>query len=226
MNGRIRAREVRVIGPEGNPLGILSLHEAISRARAQGMDLVEVAANAQPPVCRIVDYGKFRYEQAKKQKESRKAQQHVGKVKEVQLRPSIDPHDFQFKLERAIEFLCDDMKVKVTLRFRGREMAHPEVGMKVMERFIKALAPFGTSPQPPRRAGRSVNAIVNPLPRNKRAPRPHSEEELPPPPDPSALVMEAETSESPASPAPETAPPTETEGFANRPFEGLDNTTN
>ena len=223
MNGRIRAREVRVVNSEGKPVGILSLQEAINLARTHGMDLVEVAANANPPVCRIVDYGKYCYEQSKKQKETRKTQQHVGKVKEIQLRPSIDPHDFDFKLSRAIEFLCEDMKVKVNLRFRGREMAHPEVGMGVMAKFINALAPYGTSPQPPRKAGRNVNAIVNPLPKAKRAPRPESPEgaETSETSETSSETAAAAVPERPSAPDASTDPATG-EGFANRPFEGLD----
>lgn len=176
LNGRIRAREVRVIAPEGTSLGVLSLQEAISLARTHSLDLVEISPNANPPVCRIVDYGKFCYEQSKKEKESKKAQV-ASKVKEVQLRPAIDPHDFATKLGHAIDFLCEDMKVKLNLRFRGREMARPELGMQVIRKFIEALAPYGTSPENPRRAGRSVNAIVNPLPRAKRAANPRVEED-------------------------------------------------
>lgn len=220
MNGRIRAREVRVVNSEGKPVGVLSLQEAISLARNHGMDLVEVAANANPPVCRIVDYGKYCYEQSKKQKETRKTQQHVGKVKEIQLRPAIDPHDFDFKLSRAIEFLCEDMKVKVNLRFRGREMAHPEVGMGVMRKFINALAPYGTSPQPPRKAGRNVNAIVNPLPKVKRAPRPETAEQTETP-ETSSETPTAAAPERPSVPDPSAGQPSG-EGFANRPFESLD----
>ena len=119
VNGKIRAREVRVIGSDGKQLGILSLGDALTLARSHGVDLVEIAPNATPPVCRIVDYGKFRYEQAKRDKESRK-HQHATKVKEVQLSPKIDPHDLSVKLAHAIGFLSDDMKVKVTLKFRGR----------------------------------------------------------------------------------------------------------
>lgn len=171
VNGKIRAREVRVIGPQGSQIGILSLHEAISLARGQTMDLVEVAPNANPPVCRIVDYGKYRYEQSKKEKDSKK-QQVTGRVKEIQLRPAIDEHDFRVKVGHAIEFLCEDHKVKLNLRYRGREMAHPEIGLQVVDRFIQELAQWGASPEPPRKAGRNVNAIINPLPRNKRAPNP------------------------------------------------------
>ena len=113
VNGKIRAREVRVIGGDGSQLGVLSLQDALNRARVEGVDLVEIAPTANPPVCRLVDYGKFRYEQSKKEKESKK-RQHATKVKEIQLSPGIDPHDFGVKLNHAIEFLCEDMKVKVT----------------------------------------------------------------------------------------------------------------
>ena len=139
INGKIRAREVRVIGPDGQQVGVVSLHEAINLARRSAMDLVEVAPNATPPVCRVVDYGKYRYEQAKKEKESKK-HQHANRVKEIQLTATIDDNDFGVKLGHATGFLCEDMRVKVSLRFRGREMAHQEFGMQVMERFVKELA--------------------------------------------------------------------------------------
>ena len=135
INGKIRAREVRVIGEDGKQLGIISLNEALGLARQQGVDLVEIAPTAQPPVCRIVDFGKYRYEQAKREKESKK-NQHVGKVKEVQLSPKIDPHDLGVKLNHAIGFLCEDMKVKISLRFRGREMAHTDIGYQVINKFL------------------------------------------------------------------------------------------
>jgi len=171
INGKIRAREVRVIGPEGQQIGILPLHEAINLARSKDMDLVEVAANAVPPVCRVVDYGKYRYEQAKREKESKK-HQHANRVKEIQLSPSIDPHDFGVKLGRAIDFLCDDMKVKVTLRFRGREMAHQEYGLQVVERLIKEAAAYGQPDAPPKLVGKGLNVMLSPLPRNRRAKNP------------------------------------------------------
>ena len=144
VNGKIRAREVRVIGIDGQQLGVLQLADAIRQAQALGVDLVEIAPNATPPVCRIVDYGKFRYEQAKKDKESKK-HQHANKVKEVQLSPQIDPHDFGVKLNHAIDFLCEDMKVKVTLKFRGREMAHKEFGFQQVQKFIAAAGALGPS---------------------------------------------------------------------------------
>ncbi|MEW6159691.1 MAG: translation initiation factor IF-3 [Verrucomicrobiota bacterium] len=172
VNGKIRAREVRVIGQDGQQLGIFSLHDAINMARNQQVDLVEIAANANPPVCRLVDYGKFRYEQAKKDKEAKK-HQHANKVKEIQLSPNIDPHDFQVKLAHAIDFLCEEMKVKVTLRFRGREMAHQEFGFKKVQDFLKELAPFGHPDAPPKLIGKGINVMLSPLPRNKRAKNPH-----------------------------------------------------
>jgi len=145
-------------------------------ARTHGVDLVEIVPNATPPVCRLVDFGKFRYEQAKKEKESRK-HHHANKVKEVQLSPSIDPHDFGVKLHHAIDFLCEDMKVKITLRFRGREMAHKEVGFQQVEKFIKEASPYGHPDAPARLIGKGINVMLSPLPRNKRAKNPRTEEE-------------------------------------------------
>ena len=171
VNGKIRAREVRVIGTDNQQLGILSLGDALTMARQQGVDLVEIAPNATPPVCRLVDYGKFRYEQAKREKEAKK-HQHANRVKEVQLSPTIDPHDFSVKLSHAIDFLCEDMKVKVTLRFRGREMAHQEFGFQVVQRLLKEVIPFGHPDAPPKLIGRGINVMLSPLPRNKRAHNP------------------------------------------------------
>jgi len=175
VNGKIRAREVRVVSEAGQQLGVMALHEAITLARNNSMDLVEVAPNATPPVCRIVDYGKFRYEQSKKDKESRK-HQHANKVKEIQLRPGIDPHDFGTKLVHAVNFLCEDMKVKISLRFRGREMAHKEFGFQVVSNFIKEITPYGHPDAEPKLVGRGINVMISPLPRNKRAPNPRQEE--------------------------------------------------
>ncbi|MSU22057.1 MAG: translation initiation factor IF-3 [Pedosphaera sp.] len=176
VNGKIRAREVRVIGIDGQQLGVLPLGEAISLARNHGVDLVEIASNATPPVCRLVDFGKFRYEQAKKEKEAKK-HQHANKVKEVQLSPNIDPHDLGVKLTHAIDFLCEEMKVKVTLRFRGREMAHKEFGFQVVEKFIKDLVPYGHPDAPAKLIGKGINVMLSPLPRNKRAKNPRQEDD-------------------------------------------------
>jgi len=140
-------------------------------ARANGVDLVEIAANATPPVCRLVDYGKFRYEQSKRDKESKK-HQHATKVKEVQLSPKIDPHDLGVKIGHAIDFLCEDMKVKVTLKFRGREMAHTEYGFQVVKKFLSDITPYGHPDFEPKLIGRGINVMISPLPRNKRAKHP------------------------------------------------------
>ncbi len=172
VNGKIRAREVRVIGVDGKQLGVLSLGEALTMARANGVDLVEVAATANPPVCRLVDYGKFRYEQAKRDKESKK-HQHANKVKEVQLSPKIDPHDLGVKVGHAIDFLCEEMKVKVTLKFRGREMAHTEFGFQVIEKFLTEIAAYGHPDAPAKLTGKTINVMISPLPRNKRARHPN-----------------------------------------------------
>ncbi len=171
MNGKIRAREVRVIGNDGKQLGVFPLHEALAMARAQGLDLVEVAPTANPPVCKILDYGKFRYELAKREKESRK-HQHATKVKEIQLSPKIDLHDLNVKLSHAIDFLCEEMKVKVLLRFRGREMQHTDLGFQVIEKFLNELAPYGKPDAEPKLVGRGITVMVSPLPRNKRAKNP------------------------------------------------------
>ena len=174
VNGKIRAREVRVIGIDGKQLGIIPLNEALNLARANGVDLVEIAANATPPVCRVVDYGKYRYEQAKKDKESKK-HQHASMVKEIQLSPRIDPHDLSVKLSHAIGFLCEDMKVKVVLKFRGREMAHTEFGFLVVNKFLGDVAPYGHPDFQPKLIGRGINAMISPLPRNKRAKNPNQQ---------------------------------------------------
>jgi translation initiation factor IF-3 len=157
---------------DGQQVGVLSLHEAIRMAQSNGVDLVEIAPTATPPVCRIVDYGKFRYEQAKKDKDAKK-HHHANKVKEVQLSAAIDPHDFGVKLKHAIDFLCEEMKVKVSLRFRGREMAHQELGFGVVQKFISEVAPFAHPDAPPRLIGRGLTVMLSPLPRNKRAKNPN-----------------------------------------------------
>jgi len=172
VNGKIRAREVRVIAPDGKQLGVIPLNDALNLARQHGVDLVEIAATAVPPVCRLIEIGKYRYELAKKEKESKK-HQHASTVKEVQLSPRIDPHDLGIKVIHAVNFLCDDMKVKVALKFRGREMAHTEVGFQVITKFIEQIAPFGHPDFQPKLVGRAINLMISPLPRNKRAKNPH-----------------------------------------------------
>jgi translation initiation factor IF-3 len=175
VNGKIRAREVRVIGVDHNQLGVMPLNDAMNLARQHGVDLVEIAATAVPPVCRLVDFGKYRYEIAKKEKESKK-HQHASIVKEVQLSPRIDPHDLGIKLTHAIDFLCEDMKVKIALKFRGREMAHTEVGFEVINKFLADIAPYGHPDFPPKLIGRGINVMISPLPRNKRGKNPNQVE--------------------------------------------------
>jgi translation initiation factor IF-3 len=175
VNGKIRAREVRVIAVDGKQLGVIPLTDALNLARQHGVDLVEIAATANPPVCRLVDFGKYRYEMAKKEKETKK-HNHASIVKEVQLSPRIDPHDLGIKLTHAIDFLCEDMKVKIALKFRGREMAHTDVGFAVINKFLADIAPYGHPDFPPKLIGRGINVMISPLPRNKRAKNPRAAE--------------------------------------------------
>jgi len=174
VNGKIRARDVRVIGPDHKQLGVFPLNDALALARQHGVDLVEISPNAVPPVCRLIEVGKFRYELAKKEKESRK-HQHASTVKEIQLSPRIDPHDLGIKLQHAINFLCEDMKVKVALKFKGREMAHTEIGFEVINKFITDVAPFGHPDFQPKLIGKAINLMISPLPRAKRAKNPRHE---------------------------------------------------
>lgn len=221
INGKIRAREVRVIDPEGKQLGILPLADAILRARNLGMDLVEVAPNANPPVCRIVDFGKYQYEQAKKEKESRK-HQHSNRVKEIQLRPVIDPHDFGVKLDKAMDFLCDDIKVKLTLRFRGREMRHQELGEQIVAKFLQQVAPYGQPVESPRVVGRGISVMINPLPRARRAKHPRGESA---PPAPASVGAETRVQvprkSTPGGPPAAESPSAAGGGFVNNPFAQL-----
>jgi translation initiation factor IF-3 len=233
VNGKIRAREVRVIAVDGKQLGVIPLTEALNLARQHGVDLVEIAATATPPVCRLVDFGKFRYEQAKKEKESKK-RQNASTVKEVQLSPRIDPHDLGIKVSHAIDFLCEDMKVKVALKFRGREMAHTEVGFQVVNKFIATIAPFGHEDFPPKLIGRGINVMISPLPRNKRAknPRQLADGTIPAltekvhvpdlPDDEDEEDDLTETAEGTPESAAPTAPEKPAEGFGNTPFNALD----
>jgi translation initiation factor IF-3 len=183
-NGKIRAREVRVIDDDRQQLGVMALDVALRMARTKNLDLIETAPNATPPVCRIVDYGKFLYEESKRQKESQ-TRSSASKMKELQLTPTIDKHDFAVKLSHAIEFLCDDMKVRIKLRFKGRQKAHKEFGFETVNKFVKEAAAYGQADSPPKMLGdRDLNVILSPLPRNKRGkdPRPPKQEEPAPAP--------------------------------------------
>jgi translation initiation factor IF-3 len=177
---------VRVLDENKEQLGVMTLSDALRAAQAKGLDLVEIAPTATPPVCRIVNYGKLMYEEAKSHKGARNS---GTRMKELQLTAGIDPHDFSTKLSRAIEFLCDDMKVRVKLRFRGRQRAHKEVGFEVVNRFVQATAAYGQADAPPKMLGdRDLNVMLSPLPHHKRGRIPR-EPEAPkaPPPVPVAL---------------------------------------
>jgi translation initiation factor IF-3 len=227
VNGKIRAREVRVIGPDSKQLGVFQLNDALNLARQHGVDLVEISPNAVPPVCRLVEIGKFRYELAKREKESRK-HQHASTVKEVQLSPRIDPHDLSIKVQHAVNFLCEDMKVKVALKFRGREMAHTEIGFEVINKFIVEIAPFGHPDFTPKLVGRAINLMISPLPRAKRAKNPHrdvGDDELHVPDEPAEPEPKTSGAPTPSSPpikieGSDENPPAG--GFANNPFGGLE----
>ena len=190
INGRIRAKDVRVIGADGQQLGVMDLAQAIRLAQNHGVDLVEIAPNAIPPVCRVVDYGKYKYEVAKKENEAKKTS-HINEVKEVQLSPVIDPHDLGIKLNHAIGFLCNEMQVKINLRFRGRQNAHTEVGVGVVKKFLTNLAPWGQANGEVRIVGKAINLMVNPLPKQKRAKHPAETDR--PPASANAAVKTAST---------------------------------
>jgi len=164
-NQRIRVPKIRVVGPDGHQYGVMDTKEALSIAQDAGLDLVEVAAQARPPVCRIMDFGKYVYEQQKKNKDSKGTQ---SKTKEVKFRPRVEQHDFMTKLRHAESFLNKGHKVKLTLSFRGREMAHTEVGFETIRRAIKDLDHMATADNQPRLIGRNINVMMTPLPANRR----------------------------------------------------------
>ena len=161
INREIRVREVRVISDAGEQLGILPIQEALRAAEERGLDLVEVAPQAEPPVCKIMDFGKYKYEQAKKAHESKKHQK-VVQVKEVKMRPGTDTHDYNFKLEHAKRFLKQGDKVKVTVVFRGREMAHMDLGKSLLDRVVADISESGNIEMTPRQEGRTMIMIIAP----------------------------------------------------------------
>ena len=163
-NEQIRARELRVIGPEGEQLGILGRNEAIAMAKEHGLDLVEVAANAEPPVCRIMDFGKFKYEQQQKKKEA-KRNQSVVQIKEIKVRPKTDDHDYETKLRHIRRFLEDGDRCKVTVFFRGREIVHKDRGHSILDRVIEDTRDVGRVEQEPSAEGRTLQMLLMPLPR-------------------------------------------------------------
>jgi translation initiation factor IF-3 len=161
INNRIRAPQVRLIDEEGGQLGIVTLREALAIAEERGLDLMEVAPNAVPPVCRIVDYGKFRYEQTKKDREARKNQKQA-ELKEVRLKPKTDDHDLEVKAKQARKFLLAGDKVKFTVRFRGREIFHPDIGREMLEQMAEDLRDVATVEQRPLMEGRALSLMLAP----------------------------------------------------------------
>lgn len=170
-NDRIRVPEVRVIGPDGKQIGVMNTRDALAMAQKVGLDLVELSPTARPPVCRILDYGKYMYELSKKDKDKKSS---ASKMKEVKFRVRIDHHDFITKLRRAEEFLDKGAKLKMTLSFRGREMQHSELGFDVVKNAIEGLAHIGQPDSPPRLVGRNITLTMSPLPANKKKPLKYS----------------------------------------------------
>ncbi|MGE5849681.1 MAG: translation initiation factor IF-3 [Candidatus Methylomirabilota bacterium] len=161
INDRIRIKEVRVISPDGTQLGIMPIEQALQTAYSQNLDLVEVAPEARPPVCRIMDYGKYRYEQSKKAREAKKKQT-IIELKEIKLRPKTEEHDFRFKARHAERFLKEGNKAKITMMFRGREMIRMDRGKALLDRFVEALKEVAVVEQAPKIEGRNMTLILAP----------------------------------------------------------------
>ena len=160
MNERIRVREVRVIDDTGQQLGIMAPQQALVIARQKGLDLVEIAATAVPPVCRIMDFGRYQYAEQKRARQAKKHQK-IIEVKEIKFRPKVDEHDYQFKKKHIERFLADGDKVKATIFFRGREMAHPEIGRRILERLIEELGEIAIAETMPRQEGNQMHTILS-----------------------------------------------------------------
>jgi translation initiation factor IF-3 len=161
INERIRVREIRVIDEDGSQVGIMSPQQALEIARGKGLDLVEIAPQAQPPVCRIINFGKYQYEQKKKQKEAKAKQTYIT-VKEIKFRPGTDDHDYTFKKNNAVRILQDGDKVKATVHFRGREITHKELGIQLLARLEQELAEYGTVEVRPKLEGMNMFIMVAP----------------------------------------------------------------
>lgn len=162
INGEIRDKEVRVINADGSQMGIMSSRDAQALAEQQNLDLVKISPQATPPVVKVMDYGKYRFELQKKEKEARKNQK-VVETKEIRLSLKIDTNDFNTKVNQAIKFLKNGDKVKASIRFRGREMAHPQIGLEVQNRFAQALVDYATVEKPAKLEGRSMQMFLSPI---------------------------------------------------------------
>mgnify|MGYP000493859750 CR=1 FL=1 len=167
VNDRIRAKEVRVVGPDGKQIGVMPLNEALRIAEEMDLDLVEVAPQADPPVCKIMDYGKYRYEQSIKEREARKKQAVIS-FKEMKMRPKIDVHDYEVKKRHIERFLRSGHKVKVTVMFRGREMSHTELGLNLLRKLAEEVAELGTVESEPKLEGRNMQMVLAPVAVNKK----------------------------------------------------------
>ena len=161
INDEIKAKEVRLIDVDGNQLGVVSIKEALAKSEEKNLDLVEISPQAKPPVCKIMDYGKYRFEQAKREKETKKNQKVVN-IKEVKMSPSIDVHDFNTKVNQALKFLKSGDKVKITVKFRGRELHHTALGQDVLARVAEALAEVGNVEKQAKLEGRNMAMVVAP----------------------------------------------------------------
>ena len=163
INEQIRDKELRVVDSDGTQLGIMPLKQALELAEQRDLDLVKIAPQAKPPVCKIIDYGKFRFEQSKREKEQRKNQR-IVEIKEVRLSLNIDTHDFETKKNHALRFISEGNKVKASIRFRGREMGHPELGLEIMRRFADAMSEVANVEKPAKLEGRTMLMFLAPKP--------------------------------------------------------------
>ncbi|WP_405089189.1 translation initiation factor IF-3 [Microbispora sp. NBC_01389] len=184
INDRIRVPEVRLVGPNGEQVGIVSIGDALKLAQESDLDLVEVAATARPPVCKLMDYGKFKYESAMKAREARRNQAHTI-IKEIKLRPKIDPHDYETKKGHVVRFLKAGDKVKVTIMFRGREQSRPELGFRLLQRLAEDVTDLGFVESQPKQDGRNMIMVIGPHKKKaearaeKAAAKAHRDEDLP-----------------------------------------------
>ena len=176
LNEEITTPQVRLLGPEGEQLGVVAIRDALAQAEEAELDLVEIAPTASPPVCRIMDYGKFKYQEAKRQHEAKLKQKQV-QVKEIKLRPGTDENDYQIKMRNMLRFLGEGDKVKVTLRFRGRELSHQEFGMRQLERVKADLEDIGSVEQMPKMEGRQMVMVIAPVKKAVAGAKPKAKEE-------------------------------------------------
>lgn len=199
INDRIRVPQVRVIGDDGSQVGVLPVRDALLMAQAKGLDLVEVSPTARPPVCRIMDYGKFKYEQNRRARKARK-KQHVVLLKEVKMRPKIEGHDYGFKMDHAREFLAERHRVKFTVTFRGREMAHQDIGHRLIQKIVGELTEVATVETQARSEGRTLTMVMMPKPpkvTNVKAETKDEEDAPRPPKAPSVKAVAKEEENAP-----------------------------